>query len=460
MAPETDRLAALPTRETVTDRCREARAFFHRHPLVLVALVALLLETYVAYRVYAPLGPNEWPVLKDSVIFEYIGWHVAHGTELYTGIWEVKPPLAFELLAVLAALAGDSVATYHTLALLVSGGAVVGSSVVVAAVVHELTEDTLGTLAGGLTVFALPMFYWRALVGFKSKYAVVVLGLLVLWLALRDRPLLAGVTAAACIGFWQLSVVFPLVGLGLFVQRGAGVRRYLAAGTVAGLVVLLPVVWWGSFPAMLAEAVLTPLLVTESHSLQSRIQFILRVLGITIPVVLVGVVGLAGSFDHDRISREWPLLVTLAYLTFVMLFVDFDTVPDVFVWFAVVAVGVGLAVSRGTGDAKRTLTAAVLGLVLLSTVTMGGFGTGNTQLTNPATYDTTTEMEVQFLHNTTERQHLFWTAAEPPTCRVFVGQTQYQAIKAANLSPEGERYWEAECGQFGPIWEAVVEKYS
>ena len=460
MAPDTDRLAALPTRSDLAARYRRAHETLDAHPLALVAVVASLLQAYAAYRVYEPLGPNEWPVLKDSVIFEYIGWHVARGAKLYTGIWEVKPPLAFELLSLLAAVSGDSVVTYHTLVLLFTSGAVVGSAVVVAAVVHELTDDTLGALTGGVAVFVLSEFYWRALIGFKSKYLVVVLGLLVVWLALRDRPILAGVTGAACIGFWQLSVIFPLVALGLFVQRRAGVRRFLAAGVATGVIVLLPVVLWGTFPAMVTEAVLTPLLVTEDQALRDRIQFILRVLGITLPVVLVGLVSLTGSFQPDRVRREWPLVTVVGWFTLVMLFLDFDTVPDVFVWFAVTAVGVGLAVGHGSGDSRRVLAAAVLVFATISVATMGGFGTGRTDLTSPETYDTTTALEPDFLHNRTERQYLFWNGVEPPTCRVFVGVTQYQAIKMADLSPPDGPYWEAECGRFGPVWDAVVEKYT
>lgn len=461
MALDTDRLAALPSsREDLAARYQQVRETLDAHPLALVAVVASLLQAYAAYRVYEPLGPNEWPVLKDSVIFEYIGWHVARGAKLYIDIWEVKPPLAFEVLSLLALVSGDSVATYHTLVLTLTSAAVVGSAVAVAAVVHELTDDTLGALAGGVTVFALSEFYWRALIGFKSKYLVVVLGLLVVWLALRERPYLAGVTGAACIGFWQLSVIFPLVALGLFVQRREGTRRYLAAGVTAGVVVLLPVVLWGAFPAMITEAVLTPLLITEDHALKDRIQFILRVLDITLPVVLVGLVSLAGSLHPDRVRREWPLVAAVGWFTFVMLFLDFDTVPDVFVWFAVTAVGVGLAVGRGSGDSRRVLAAAVLVFAVVSVASMGGFGTGRTNLTSPETYDTTTELEPDFLHNRTERQYLFWNAVEPPTCRVFVGVTQYQAIKRANLSPDDEPYWEAECGRFDPVWDAVVEKYT
>lgn len=461
MVPDLHELRALSVgRDDLRASYRRALATVDAHPLALTALLAFCLEAYAAYRVYAPLGPNEWPVLKDSVIFEYIGWHVAHGTELYTGVWEVKPPLAFEFLGVVAAVSGGNVALYHALALTLTGAAIVGTCVAAAAVVHELTDDALGAVVGGLTVFTLPSFYWRALIGFKSKYFVAALGLLVLWLALRDRPRLAGVAGACCIGFWQLSVAFPLAALGVCLQRGEGTKRFVAAGTVTGVAILLPVVLWGALPAMVTETVLTPLLTRESAPLQNRIQFVLRVLARQLPIVLVGLAGLAWSLTGERARREWPLAAVVGWFTLVILFVDFDTLPDAYVWFSVVAVGVGLAVGRGTGDSRRVLATAVLGMVLLSVVTMGGFGTGRTDLTTPETYDVTQEMETDFLHNRTERQYLFWNAVEPPTCRVFVGQTQFKVIKRADLSPPDEPYWEAECGRFEPVWDAVVETYS
>lgn len=461
-----DRDGVLSRLDDVRDRAdgvrRHLEATAASHPLIVLAVLATVLEAYAAIRVHAPLGPDEWPVLRDSVIFEYIGWHVAQGTPLYAGLWEVKPPLAFELTGTLALLAGGDIALYHTLNLAVTAGAVVATAVAAGAVVLELTDDPAATVAGGLTVFLLPTFYWRALVGFKSKYFVAAVGLLVLWLVLRERPLGAGVASAVCLGFWQLSVVFPVVALVTLVQRRDrnSITRFLAGGLATGLAVLLPVVAWNAVPAMVTETVLTPLLTAEDHALSNRIQFILRTLGVTIPVVAVGLVALGGSLDRKRVGREWPLVAATGWFALVMVFVDFDSAPDVFVFFALVAVGVGLAVGRGSGESGNILAVAVVGLAMLSVVTMGGYGTGSSTIPDSKTYDTTTELEPDFLHNQTERQYLFWNGVEPPTCRVFVGQTQLRVIKEANLSSPGDPYWNAPCGRFDPVWDAVVRKYT
>lgn len=454
--------SVLRDREAVRERLARSRDRLTSRPLVVLAVFATLLQGYAAYRIYAPLGPGEWPVLRDSVIFEYIGWHLSEGGRLYLDVWEVKPPLAFEVTGLLALLAGENVALYHTLNLLATSGAVVGSAVVAGAVVWELTEDALGAVVGGATVFVLPAFFWRALLGFKSKYFVVVCGLLVVWLVLRDRPLLAGVSGAAVLGFWQLAVVFPVVGLATLLVDGdrAGAGRFVGGGLLGGGLILLPVVAWGALPAMVAEAVLTPLLIADHTPLSDRVRFISRLLGVTIPVVLVGLAAYAGSLAPGRVEREWPLVAATGWFTAVMLFLDFDTLPDLFPWFGMIAVGVGLAVGRGRGSSRRVLAVAVLGMVVLSVVTMGGFGSGRTSFASAETYDTATELEPDFLHNKTERQYLFWNRVEPPTCRLFVGPSQFRVIKLANLSPEGEPYWEAECGRLGPVWDAVVRTYT
>lgn len=457
-----DALPSVPRdREAVRERLERSRDRLSNHPLLLLAGLATLLQAYAAYRIYAPLGPTEWPVLRDSIIFEYVGWHLAEGARLYVDVWEVKPPLAFEMTGLFALLAGDDVALYHALNLLATSGAVVGCGVVAGAVVWELTEDGLGTVTGGLTVFALPAFFWRALLGFKSKYFVIVCGLLVVWLVLRERPLLAGVAGTAVLGFWQLAVVFPVVGLAALLVDGdrAGARRFVGGGLLAGGAILLPVVLWGALPAMLAEAVLTPLLVVEHAPLGDRVRFVVRLLGVAIPVALVGVAGYAGSLVPGRVEREWPLVAATGWFTVVMLFLDFDAYPDLFPWFGLVAVGVGLAVGRWHGRSRRVLAVGVLGMVLLSVGTMGGFGTGRTSFASPETYDTTTELKPDLRYNETERQYVFWNRVDPPTCRLFVGRTQFRVIELANLSPEGEPYWEAECGQLGRVWDAVVRTY-
>jgi len=452
----------VEARATIVGWLDRASTTAARHPLGLVALLATTLQAYAAYRTYAPLAAGEWPRLRDSVIFEYIGWNLAEGSRLYIDLWEIKPPLAFEVTGLLAVVSGGSVTTYHTLNLLVTSGAVVASAVASAAIIEDLTGDSLGAVVGGVAVFTLPAYYWRALVGFKSKYFVVLCGLLVIWLALRDRPILAGAAGVAAVGFWQLAVAVPVIGFLMTLQRG---RRYDAAGFLAGgvafgAVMLLPVVLWGATEAMIAEAVLAPILVSDGGSMGGHARLAFRLLGKTIPIAVLGVAGYAGSLTGRRLSREWPLLAGVGWFTFVVLFIDLDAAPDLFPWFALLALGVGLAIGRGDGHARRVLSAAVLAMVLLSVLTMGGFGAGDPGLPGTGTYDTAAELSPHVPFNGTDQQYMFWNDVEPPSCRVFAGRTQTRLIKRANLVAPTEAHWNVPCGRLAPVWDAVVDTFA
>lgn len=450
------------------------------HPGAVTAVLASLALGYVAYRLFEPLPAGTWPELKDSVVFEYSGWYLAQGNRLYVDIWDIKPPLVHEITAVLALLAGDDVALYHVLNLLANCAAIVLGAVATAGIVHELTDDSFGAITAGLATFTFPFYFYRALIGFKTKYFVVAAGLGCLYFAYRERPIAAGVVGAVVGGFWQFSIIFPLGALGLCWQTDGfdGTKRFLAAGGVTGGSILLPVVLWGSVPGMVAEVLLTPLLTTEQHAFSDRLQYIIRSLGKSLPVAVIGLTGIAGGLIPGRIRREWPLVLTVGWFTTQLVALDYDSLPDLFPWFAVVAVGVGLAVASSRRASRsgaeehrsgatfetgsRSLGVAILAMAALSVATMGGYGTGSTGLTNPDTYDTSTQLDPDYTggktYNATERQYVYWNRVEISTCRAFGGVTQQQLVNRLELAEDGPWY-EAPCGQFDAIWRAVRSKY-
>lgn len=206
----------------VDPRWRTVRTVAREHWAVWLAIAGLAIQLVTLWRVLQPIGPGAYPPLKDSLIFEYIGWYLTEGGRLYVDVWEVKPPLSFELLAVLAWLADGNVPLYHTLALAVTNAGVVGAGLGIGLVAYELTADEFASLASGLAWYALPAVTWRAAYGYKPKYLVVAAGLLAVYLALRDRPLAAGVAGAASVGFWQLALVFPLLSVVLVPDAAPG----------------------------------------------------------------------------------------------------------------------------------------------------------------------------------------------------------------------------------------------
>lgn len=445
----------------------------------MAAVLATLFLGYAAYRLFGSLEGGTWPMLGDSVIFEYIGWFLTEGNRLYVDVWEVKPPLSFEVTAVLSLLAGDDVVRYHVLNLLANGAAIVVGAAAAAGIVYHLTDDALGAVVAGVTPFVLPTYFFRALIGFKAKYFVVAAGLGCLYLAYRERPVAAGVAGVVAVGFWQFAAVFPLAALGLSWQvRGRdGAIRVLAGGVATGVIVLLPVVLWGAVPAMIAEAILVPLVVTDGHTFRDQMQRLVLLLGKALPVVLVGLAGIAGGMVSDRIRREWPIALAAAWFTVQMIAFDLDGWPDLFPWLAVVSIGVGMVVANrhrpgNESDAggqqtanpwsgRRALAAGVLLLVTLSVVTMGGFGTGNTSMTDPDTFDTDTQFDSPLLTTyptADERQYVYWNRLEISSCRAFGGATQARIVRDLEIAPR-KPWYRAPCGQFDPVWDAFRSEY-
>ncbi|MDZ7701426.1 MAG: DolP-mannose mannosyltransferase [Halobacteriales archaeon] len=424
------------------------RGAAREHWYVWLGLAGLAIQLVTLWRVLEPVGPGAYPPLKDSVIFEYIGWRLAEGGRLYVDVWEVKPPLSFELLGVLAWLAGGDVPLYHTLALAVTNAAVVGAGLVVGLVTYELTADEAASLAAGLAWYALPVVTWRAAYGYKPKYLVVAAGLFAVYLALRDRPLSAGVAGAASVGFWQLAVVFPAIALALVARRGTrrDVGRYLAG--VAGLsaLMLAPVVYWGAVDELVAEAVLTPLLVTnDGGSIASQIGKTATLFGRTLPVALLGAFGIvAGTARAPR--RRWWLAVGAGWFALQVLALDLDAYPDLIPAFGFVALGIGLVLGDRR-DGPLALYGLVLAMVALAVATLGPHAAeAPIQLADPGT--------VSAPYRGAERSTLFWRAIESETCRPFYGMTQHRVVQLT-----GGSITDVTCGDHRPLWEAFKARY-
>ncbi|WP_276259934.1 DolP-mannose mannosyltransferase [Haloglomus litoreum] len=470
-------------------------AWLAARPPVLAAALALLALGYAAARLFAPLPAGTWPWLGDSVIFEYIGWFLTEGNRLYIDVWEVKPPLAFEVTAALALLAGENVVRYHLLNLAANAAAIAVGAAVAAGIVDHLTDDALGAVVAGVAPFVLPMYFYRALVGFKPKYLIVAAGLGCLYLSYRDRPLAAGVAGAAAVGLWQFALVFPACALGLCWQRDGrrGAGRVVLGGLATAAVILLPVVYWGALPAMAAETLLVPLLLVGEQPLPARVLALADALWVWLPVALLGLVGLV-RHGWSRLARTWPLLVVAGWFTVQLLALDYDNPPDLFPWVAVVSVGVGLTIADlrdwasaadvrgwmpaaatrwapaglhdrdapvGRETAARVLAAGVLVLATVSVATMGGFGVWSGR-TDPKTYDTTRTHSPNVSApddlDGVEYQYVYWNRVSISTCRAFGGANQFRLVKRLDLA-NGGRWETAPCGRFTPLWDAVRAQY-
>lgn len=419
--------------------------------------VGVAVQALMLYRLVSRLGPHERPALKDSIIFEYIGWYLSTGADLYVDAWEVKPPLNFEITAVLAVLSGGSVTVQHWLGVAVSTVAALACLLLVGALVRDLGGSGYAAAVGAISVYALAAFYWRAAFGYKAKYVVIAAGLLAIYLARRDRPLSAGVAGAAAVGLWQLGVVYPVLAFLVAFQRGGrtAVYRFAGGATAALVMVFAPVVLlWDATGAMLVQVVFTPLLVSEGGTLLSRLFFAIALFGPAVFVVGLGGLGVVRAAVPPLRRDAWWLPAGAAWFLVVVLLFDLDYFPDLFPLLAFAGVGVGLAVDGLDGDARLAATALVGGAVVASVVTLGSFyGFAPYPVGVPGGNVVVGGTPVP-PYSGSERRILYWWQLKSDTCRIFAGPTQRRLVDIVGGSMRQET-----CGDFWPAWRAVVAKF-
>ena len=424
---------------------------------VLVVALAAVAQAVGAWRV---LSRPAYPRLRDSKIFEYVGWQVAHGTTLYVETFEVKPPLSFETTAVLSVLAGDDQLLYHHLNVALTCVAAVVAVALVAEFVHALTGEPAAAVAAACSLYVLPQFALRSGFGFKAKYFVLATSLLALWLA-RDDPggrgwsanqvlgrettdVLAGVAAAAAVGYWQLAAVVPLVVLGLAARRGRrAVGRVVAGGAVASLVVLAPVLAAGvdGVVAMLNQTVLVSRYATQGGSALDRAVRAPNMLYWGRPLFAVGLVGLAAAAHRGRDrGGAWPMAACGAWFLAVVVAFDLDAAPDLFPTLAFVAVGVGVVAGRRSPAVRGVVLALAVAAAVVNVAFLGGFGVvvepfdladGPPPVAEPEPVDAP--------YSTAEHHALLWHGIPAETCHVFFGPTQRAWVAAVDGDPTADR---------------------
>ncbi|MFB6359854.1 MAG: DolP-mannose mannosyltransferase [Halobacteriales archaeon] len=415
-----------------------------------VLAVAVPSQALAVWRVGGQLPPGTRPPTRDSIIFEYIGWYLTRGGRLYVDVWEIKPPLPYEITGLLAWLAGGDPLITHALNVLLTAGAAIGVALAAGLLVDDLTGAPTATFAAGMALYVVPAFHWRAAFGFKVKYFVAAGALLAIYLARQERPGLAGVLAGAAVGFWQLAIIVPALVLGVVARRTgrSGLKRAIAGTAGVVVMMLLPVLYWGALEAMLTETVLVPLLVGPGLGSGSPLEVIYRTLGVASLIAFFGLIGVVVATWH-RPRETWWLAAGTAWFGLQVLLIDLDGGPDLFPLLAFLAVGIGLLLGFESGR-QRPAALLLAVLAITSVVTMGGFGVGDGPLREPSALVYDDERALTVPYGPIERDLLFWRGVEPETCRVFFGRTQYQLVQRTDGTA-----LQRECGQAGPVLEAL-----
>lgn len=317
----------------------------------------LLYGVWVAVPLYLR-AVSHLNLSADAALFHYSGWQwYMFGRVPYRYLWDSKPPLTHELLAILAAVTNGEPTIMFALSSAVNVGLVLGTMAASMILVHELTGSDLAGFMTGAAFFAFPAIFAFSATGFRPKYAFVLCMLLVLLSGIRGRWVWGTAAAGVAAAFWQpglLLVLVILVTIEVGVRRGeipARVRtNALAALGGLGVIVVLPIVLYDALPEMLIQVVAAPVVTADGGSglgeIVSRIEPVLFIIG---SLGLVGAAFRPGQ-DWNRAARWWPTIFMAAVVSLLM-FVDFDGIPDEIPLSVMLTVGIGLtmAVARPRG---------------------------------------------------------------------------------------------------------------
>lgn len=396
----------------------------------------------------------------DGAFFLHGGWYMSTGARLYLDIWDINPPVPFEIGALLSFLTGGNTWAIYWLAVLTSILLGAGTVYLISALVHEMTGDKVAAFWAGLAILVVPGFHWNASAGIHPKYLVMFLGLLALFLAMRSRPFLSGVCIAVATLSWQLGVAFLPLALGLLLQHDREhwfkqVTRYVLGGIFATILVLLPVIVLSGIRPFLVETVVVPLKLSDPVRI-SNAGKILTLLGLaSVPISL----GVIGALLYDK-REGWWVLAGGGIFLFQLIAMDFDGRRDMYVGLLFAAIGFGLLVTKiQRVRLENILKITVAILLLVSIGPLGGFGivdyavTDENQAHPPHPLVQTTIYSVGELigvsghsyepvpaREEVSEQELFWNKVKPEHCHYKMSRTEIRWMEFADSTID-------ECGR-------------
>ncbi|EMA48241.1 hypothetical protein C451_20642 [Halococcus thailandensis JCM 13552] len=329
------------------------------------AVLAIAAKLLATFR-YAGSG---LPISTDSLMLQHPGWYMLNGATLYSDFVEVKPPVVYETTALLSVVTGNNPIAIHVLGMVITQLAVVLSSVGIALIVHYKTSSPVAAVAAGVSLYALPAtidFGWG---GFLAKPFAVMFGIYGIYFLLRDLPLFAGLLSALSAAYWQPSLIFSAIIIGMAVRsrRKRRVLRVIGGGIVAVVVVLGPVVIWRAIDQMLLSVFVIPSVASGSTTFIQTLHGVAGGLGYGGFVVLIGGVGVLIAASAGDL---WPI-AGAGWGVLQVFVLDYDAGSDLFVGMAFAAIGVGFAVSETRGRWQQATV-----LVLALTVVISGISGG------------------------------------------------------------------------------------
>lgn len=234
----------------------------------------------------------------------------------------------------------------HAINVFFTSLAVVGTVLFTDKIIREITGDRLAGMAGGLVLLSIPYLYMYASMGFRSKIYVICFGALSVLCQLKKRPFWSGMFAVVSAGFWQVGIIYPILSLGIpFQQKNArALRRTLIGILLAGLLVLLPIIYWGALEAMLVEVIIAPLIVGEPLHFLYRVTRLILWSEVALLTMILGLSGGLIMTVRGPEEHRWWLGIGLVFSLVQVFLVDLDSHQDTFILLWFVSIGAGYLV--------------------------------------------------------------------------------------------------------------------
>ena len=423
-----------------------------RHWLFALGVLATVVQ---ALSVARALTRHGYPAINlDSALFQHAGWYVTQGAVPYLDIWDIKPPLAIETTALLSALVRGDPYRLHVLSVVLTAVAAIGSVLLVGLLAEHLTDDGRAAFLAGHVPLAVPGFFYLSAHGFRPKYLTLCLGLAALALQLHDRPLSAGMAAAASAGYWQYGGLFVLLVVGIAIERRdrSALSRQLLGVMLVTTVAVLPIVALGATVPMVLEVLYVPLTTQGTQSPVTRLGKLLLYLAYALVPTVLGAYELLTN--RDNLPRDWWVYAGAAFGGLQVLF-DLDSAPDLYVLVIFLALGLALFVDRAGRRTRRALAIAMAGIVLVNAVWVGGLvanpvseDTASTDGSEPGTglqgiaesVDVSRPGEPP-RHGIPGVRKLYWNSRTPPSCHYRLSGTERDWLEKT-----GRPYVASRCG--------------
>lgn len=455
-----------------SDVCRKVTDYWWA--VVLLVVSTLLLAYYfiqgydVAFSVAALVTTDPFflsvPWLNGtSALFQHGGWYMTQGAIPYVDIWDVKPPLIYYLTALLAFISGGNMNLLHLLSGLTSAAAIVATIVLVATIVHRITDEDVAALAAGGVMLTLPYLYRYPIHGIRPKYFTLAFGAFALLLALRERFGPAGASAAIAAGFWQFGAIFFILVAGMAfrsdgqtltherIRTRALVRTVAAGGGIAALTIV-PFLLWGAFVPLIVEAVLVSFVAPTPATVLGRIYNTVDALGyatILLPFAIIGWVR-GASFSSGHFKVQWWILCGGVLFGVQVLFFDGEGWPDIMTLLLFVALGVGVVAASQPRVRQWILVGFLAFLIVAGPVWADsasaplkpGFDT--VQQHYPAQQSEAVDTAIE--EGKPSMQEIYWQQIKPESCHYYFGGIEVSWMKRTSVSMTDQQ-----CGQWPAI---------